>query len=70
MESILLRIVDVVQAGECAEGLVRDGGGGVDEELLSDLDDGAVGSADVGGGAALGAQAGHDLDDKVNLVGQ
>jgi hypothetical protein len=45
-------IVDVVQAGESAEGLVRDGGGGVDEELLSDLDDGAVGSADMGGGAA------------------
>ena len=63
-------IVDLVEAGERAEGLVREVHGRVDEELLSELDDGAVGAADVLASAALRAQARDDLDDEVNLVGQ
>ena len=42
----------------------------VDEELLGELDDRAVGAADVLAGAALRPQAGDDLDDQVDLVGQ
>ena len=40
----------------------------MDEELLGELDDGAVGAADVLACTALGAQARHDLDDEVDLV--
>ena len=40
----------------------------MDEELLGELDDGAVGAADVLAGAALRAEAGDDLDDEVDLV--
>ena len=42
----------------------------MDQELLGQLDDGAVGAADMLAGTALGAQTRDDLDDEVNLVGQ
>ena len=43
---------------------------GIDQELLRELDDGAVGAADVLARAALRAQARDDLDDEVDLVRQ
>ena len=63
-------VVDVVEADERADILGRKPCLRIDQELLGQLDDRAVGAADVPAGAALGAQARHDLDDQVDLVGQ
>jgi hypothetical protein len=40
----------------------------VDEELLGELDDGAVGPADMMAGATLRAQTRDDVDDQIDLV--
>jgi hypothetical protein len=42
----------------------------IDEELLGQLDDRAVGAADMAAGAALRTQTRHDLDDQFDLVRQ
>ncbi len=63
-------VVDLVESHERAELLVGEVDGGVDEQLLRELDDGAVGAADVLARAALGAEPRDDLDDEVDLVGQ
>ena len=56
--------------GELADWLIGEVDRRVDQELLGELDDRPVGPADVLAGAALRPQAGDDLDDEVDLVGQ
>ena len=50
-------VVDLVEAREGADGLVGEVDSRVDQHLLGELDDRAVGAADVLARAALGAQA-------------
>ena len=61
-------VVDLVEPHEVADCPVGEVHRRVDEQLLGKLDDGAVRTADVLAGTALGSQAGDDLDDKVDLV--
>ena len=61
-------VVDLVEPNERAERRVGEVDSRVDEQLLRELDDGAVGAADVLARAALRAKAGDDLDDEVDLV--
>ena len=61
-------VVDLVGPRKGADGGVGQGHIGVNQQLLGELDDGAVGAADVLAGTALGAQAGDDLDDQIDLV--
>src|SRR5690606_30912100 len=63
------QIVDLVHPRERAESLGRQIHVRVDEQLLSELDDGAVGATDVLAGATLRAQTRNDLNDEVDLVG-
>jgi hypothetical protein len=63
-------VVDLIEPHEVAELGVGEVHRRVDEELLRELDDGAVRAADVLAGAALRAQARDDLDDEVDLVRQ
>ena len=49
-------IVDLIESGHEADGLVREIYGGVDEQLLRQLDDGAVRTADMLARAALRAK--------------
>lgn len=60
----------MVEADERAHILGREPRLWIDQELLGQLDDRAVGAADMAAGAALRAQARHDLDDQFDLVGQ
>ena len=54
----------------CADRLIGEIDRRVDQELLGELDDRPVGAADMLAGASLGPQAGDDLDDEVDLVGE
>ena len=61
-------VVDLIEPHEGAERRVGEVHGRVDQELLRELDDGAVRAADVLARAPLRAQARDDLDDEVDLV--
>jgi hypothetical protein len=63
-------VVDLVDGRQLRRGLFGELHARVDEELLRELDDGAVRAADVLARAALGAKPRDDLDDQVDLVGQ
>jgi len=63
-------VVDLVDACKCAHWQLTESNVPMNEQLLGELDDGAVGAADVATCAALGAQARNDVDDQLNLVRQ
>ena len=64
------QVVDLVDPREIAHRLIGQVDVGMYQELLRELDDRAVGPADMPAGAALGPQAGHHVDDQVDLVRQ
>ena len=64
------QIIDMVGLDQLADRLRRQIDSGVNDELLGQLDDGPVGPADVATRATLRPQAGDDLDDEIDLVGQ
>jgi hypothetical protein len=63
-------VVDLIEPDDGAQGEIRKIDGGVDEQLLRELDDCSVRAADVLAGTALCAQARDHLYDQVDLVGQ
>ncbi len=64
------QVVDVVDTHQVAYRMIAQSDLGMGQELLGQLDDRAVGAADVAAGPALGPQAGNDVDHQVDLVGQ
>ena len=63
------QVVDLVDPSQGTEGRRCEIDIRVDEELLSELDDGAIGTADVFARTALRPQPRDHLDDEVDLVG-
>ena len=64
------QVVDLVDAHQRPGLLVAQGNAGMDEELLGELDDGAVCATHVMRGPPLRAQPRHDVDDELDLVRQ
>ena len=60
----------MIEADQRANIMLRQPGLRIDQKLLGELDDRAVGAADVPAGAALRPEARDDLDDEVDLVRQ
>src|SRR5260221_2996663 len=63
-------VVDLIEPCHRADSLARKIDGGVDEQLLGQLDDGAVRAAHVFARAALCPKPRNDLDDQINLIWQ
>src|SRR5690606_39000979 len=64
----LYEVIDHVQGDQGTHRLFAEVDPGIDDDLLGELDKGAVAAAHVAASAALSTQAGDDLDNKVNLV--
>ena len=64
------QVIDLVNAGELADRLIGEVDRRVDEDLLGELDNRPVRPAHMLADPTLGPQAGDDLDDEVDLVGQ
>ena len=64
------QIIDLIDAGELADWLIRKVDSRVDQDLLGELDDRPVRPAYMLADAALSPQAGDHLDNEVDLVGQ
>ena len=60
----------MIEANQRANIMLRQPASGIDKKLLGELDDRAVGAADMLAGAALRPEARNDLDDQVDLVRQ
>ena len=63
-------VVDLIEPGNGADRLVCKIDGRVDQQLLGELDDGAVRAAHVLARAALRAKPRDDLDDQIDLIRQ
>ena len=63
-------VVDLGDRGKLSDRLIGEVDRRVDQELLGELDDRPVRPADVLARPTLGPQAGDDLDDEVDLVGE
>src|SRR5581483_1543424 len=63
-------VINLVQAGKGADRVVGEIHRGINQQLLGELDDGAVGSSDVLASTALGPHPRHDVDDQIDLVRQ
>ena len=67
---VVHQVIDLIQGNEPSHGLHAQVDCRVDDQLLGQFDGGAGGAAHVFAGAALRAQAGDNLDDQVDLIGQ
>lgn len=63
-------VVDLIEPHERPARLLSEVHGGVDEELLGQLEDRAVRATNVLARTSLRAEARDDLDEEVDLVGQ
>src|SRR5437016_14309584 len=64
------KIVNLVEANEFAYRLLSEIDGWVNQELLCQLDNGAIRPADMFTGAARSPETRNDLDDEIDLVRQ
>jgi hypothetical protein len=60
----------VIEAGKRAERRTGEIDRGIDQELLGQFNDRAVGSADMSARTPLRSQPGDDLDDEIDLIRQ